>query len=174
MRRSSVAGNDGSLRVTERDWSAGRSLLRVYARIPGGLRQRAVRLVQPSYTLAVMPVITSHDGEILLVRHSYMGGWGLPGGLVDRRERVEVALVREAREEVGLEIALSGALAVVVDLEDQVVRVISRAQPVERDAAPTPSSAEIVETRWFGADALPTLVPASVEAMSALARTEAV
>lgn len=149
------------------------ALLKAYGRVPSGLRQRVVRLVQPSYTLGVMAVITDEAGRVLLVRHSYLAGWAFPGGLVDRRERVEVALVREAREEVGVEIELVGAPAVTVDPVDQIVRVASRARRRDPSAEPAPASAEIVETRWFDVDELPDLVVSSSDALVALARVEA-
>ena len=41
------------------------------------------------------------DGQIVLVRHSYKPGWYFPGGGVKRKETVEMAGRREAREEVG-------------------------------------------------------------------------
>jgi len=51
------------------------------------------------------------DGGIVLLRRGIEPGYGLwvyPGGYVDRGESLEEAAVREAREEVGLEIRLQG------------------------------------------------------------------
>ena len=42
------------------------------------------------------------DGQILLVRHSYVSGWLLPGGGVGRGEPPAEAVLRELREEIGL------------------------------------------------------------------------
>jgi ADP-ribose pyrophosphatase YjhB (NUDIX family) len=47
-------------------------------------------------------IAEDEQGRVLLVRHSYMPGWSLPGGGVGRNEPPEVAAVREMQEEVGL------------------------------------------------------------------------
>ena len=46
--------------------------------------------------------LIERDGKILLVRHSYVSGWLLPGGGVGRGEPAEQAIIREMREEIGL------------------------------------------------------------------------
>jgi ADP-ribose pyrophosphatase YjhB (NUDIX family) len=57
-------------------------------------------------TLGVQGIVIQSGSEILLVRHSYLRGWHLPGGGVDRHEKLEQALARELLEETGL--AISG------------------------------------------------------------------
>jgi ADP-ribose pyrophosphatase YjhB (NUDIX family) len=57
-----------------------------------------------SQTLGVQAVIVRGGNEILLVRHSYVRGWHLPGGGVERNEALPVALARELFEETGIEI----------------------------------------------------------------------
>ena len=47
-------------------------------------------------------VLVVRDEHVLLVRHSYMAGWSLPGGGVRGRETMAQAAARELREEVGL------------------------------------------------------------------------
>jgi 8-oxo-dGTP pyrophosphatase MutT (NUDIX family) len=42
------------------------------------------------------------DGKVMLVRHSYVPGWLLPGGGVGRGEPAEQAILREMKEEIGL------------------------------------------------------------------------
>jgi ADP-ribose pyrophosphatase YjhB (NUDIX family) len=58
--------------------------------------------------LAVFVILKRADGQILLLRRAgtgYMDGkLGLPSGHVDGNEPADVALSREAREEVGVEV----------------------------------------------------------------------
>jgi ADP-ribose pyrophosphatase YjhB (NUDIX family) len=51
-------------------------------------------------TLGVRAMLI-HEGEVVLVRHSYVPGWYLPGGGVEPGESLGEALAREAREEAG-------------------------------------------------------------------------
>lgn len=48
--------------------------------------------------------IVLHDSQVLLVKHGKMGIWLYPGGHIDANEDPVVAVVREIREEVGLDV----------------------------------------------------------------------
>jgi ADP-ribose pyrophosphatase YjhB (NUDIX family) len=61
--------------------------------------------------VAVGTIVRLGEDRIVLVRRAIEPGYGLwvfPGGYVDRGEPVEVAALREAREECGLEVRLDG------------------------------------------------------------------
>lgn len=56
-------------------------------------------------------IIIEIDGGIVLIeRKNPPYGWALPGGFVDYGESLEVAAVREAKEETSLDIELTGQL----------------------------------------------------------------
>ena len=55
-------------------------------------------------TLGVRAMLIDGD-RILLVKHTYLPGWYLPGGGVEAGESLGEALVREIREETGAELA---------------------------------------------------------------------
>ncbi|MEZ5320602.1 MAG: NUDIX domain-containing protein [Microthrixaceae bacterium] len=149
--------------------------LKVYAAMPDGIRQRVVRTAKPSFTVGSMAVITRPDAAILLIRHTYVNEWAIPGGLLNRRERIEVGAAREALEEVGVRISLVGEPAVRVDPYKQIVRVIYRAclaegvDPADAHAA----SPEVSAVRWVSEDrAKEILTRHSVAALEALQRAE--
>ena len=63
--------------------------------------------------LAVGAIITDDSERIVLVRRAIepgYGKWVFPGGYVDRGEEVQLAAVREAREETGLDIRIERLL----------------------------------------------------------------
>lgn len=135
-------------------------------------RRFAVRRIAPGFTVGAMCVIERSDGALLLVRHSYRKRWGMPGGLLQRGEEAGDAARREVFEEVDLEVELAGEPAVVVDAEPQRIDIVFRARPAkgsDSDAA-RPVSPEILEVRWFPADALPELQHETSTALVALAR----
>ncbi|HZA76414.1 MAG TPA: NUDIX hydrolase [Acidimicrobiales bacterium] len=150
-----------------------RFLLRRWRRVPRRIRRWAVRLFAPSFTVGAVCVIERDDGAILLARLSYRNAWGLPGGLINRREDIASCARREVQEETGLAIELVGEPAVVVDADPQRVDVVYRARPAD-GADPDsvePRSPEVTDLRWFPAGALPELQPEAVSALVALARS---
>jgi 8-oxo-dGTP diphosphatase len=147
-------------------------LLGLYRQLPRPARRRLVRAVAPSYTVGAICVLERADGAILLVKQAYRDNWGVPGGLLNRREEPADAVRREVFEEVGLTIELVGEPAVVVDTGPQRIDIIYRARPVgvaDADAV-TPRSPEIREARWFPVDALPELQFETADALVVLAR----
>ena len=153
------------------------ALFRLWGRLPTSLRRHVVRLFSPSFTVGANCVIVDRAGtdgagsegagSIVLVRHSYRADWGLPGGLIGRKEEPADAVRRETLEEIGLEIEVDGPPVVIVDAPLQQIDFAFRASPVAGSVAAA-RSAEILEVAWFAIDALPALQRDARQALVAL------
>lgn len=61
-----------------------------------------VAMFRRAMTLGVRIAVFDEAGGVLLVKHTYLKGWYLPGGGVDPGETLEQAAIRELREEAGI------------------------------------------------------------------------
>lgn len=73
-----------------------RQLLRIASTILGLLFRR------PLTGTSVIPVLSS--GKVVLVKRKDNGLWSLPGGFVDWGEEISQAVIRELKEETGLDV----------------------------------------------------------------------
>ena len=62
--------------------------------------------------LAADVIVEISNQVVLIERKNFPFGWAIPGGFVDFGETVEQAAVREAREEISLEVELRALLGV--------------------------------------------------------------
>jgi len=107
-------------------------------------------------TMGVRAACFDEEGRLFLVRHSYVAGWHMPGGGVERHETVEQALEKELREEGNL----------VMTARPQLFQVYFNRTTSKRDhiafyrvpvrqTAPRKPDREIVESGFFPLDELP-------------------
>jgi ADP-ribose pyrophosphatase YjhB (NUDIX family) len=98
-------------------------------------------------------VVIERDGKVLLGRRAnppFEGEWEVPGGFVERGEHPVDAARREVREELGIDVTLTGLLGIY--LEDS-----SRGEPLQvtvfvgtTDAVDVdPDPAEVSACAWF-------------------------
>ena len=107
-------------------------------------------------TLGVRAACFDEEGRIFLVKHTYVPGWYMPGGGMERHETATDALRKELREEGNLEIRGEPELFHIyynrkVSKRDHVL--LYRVE-VEQ-TAPRIADREIAEGRFFNLDALP-------------------
>src|SRR5579884_2220787 len=62
-------------------------------------------------------IIIEQDGKILLIDRSDGLGYAIPGGIVRYRETVEQCVLREAEEETGYRVAITGLVGVYSSLK---------------------------------------------------------
>ena len=107
-------------------------------------------------TLGVRAVVTDAAGNVLLIEHTYIKGWCLPGGGVERGETAETAVVRELQEEAGVRALsrprlLSAHSNELLHPGDHVlVYRVDAWEPCASNAA-----GEILAVGWFAPDDLP-------------------
>lgn len=128
------------------------------------MRRYALALLRPYYrlsrgmTLGARVLVLDSEGRALLVRHSYLPGWTLPGGGVDAGERLGEAAVRELLEETGISATgaprLHGVFANFTQFpRDHVAVYVVDAWIMPEDGFRR--SLEIVDHGFFSADELP-------------------
>jgi ADP-ribose pyrophosphatase YjhB (NUDIX family) len=108
-------------------------------------------------TLGVRALVVDGQGRVLLVKHSYVSGWHLPGGGVEADETLLEALARELLEETGVELTAQPVLHGVffnrrASRRDHVALFVVRQFRQVRVPAP---NHEIVAHGFFPANALP-------------------
>jgi len=125
---------------------ARRLALTAFARMPRSLRLLAVRVIAPSHTVGALCLL-EHEGRVLMLRQHHRRGWTLPGGLVNRGETAEQAVVREVGEETGLAIAVDLPFTCLVEPGARRVDVLFHVpvdvEPVVR------ASGEAVRAEWL-------------------------
>jgi len=116
----------------------------------------------PERPLLGVGAIIARDGRILLVRRAnppLQGEWSIPGGLVETGETTKEAVVREVREETGLEVEATQLVEVFERiLRDQESRVQYHfvlidylCRVISGDARP---GSDVSELQWAAFDEL--------------------
>lgn len=149
-----------------------RLFLRWFGRLPPSARRLLVRWGSPNYTLGTICFVMRADGAILFVRHTYHERWGTPGGLAQRGEMPDAAVVRETAEEVNLAVELVGEPVMTVNPKRGWVDAVYLARPapgVPLDDV-RPSSPEVSAVGWFTLDELPDLQADAANGLAALSR----
>lgn len=68
-------------------------------------------MAMPTHIVAVGGIVEDEQGNILLVK-THHGGWVFPGGQVEVGENLMDALIREIKEESGIDVAVSKLIGV--------------------------------------------------------------
>ncbi|MFJ9368900.1 NUDIX domain-containing protein [Nocardia sp. NPDC101769] len=62
-------------------------------------------------------LVVDSDGQVLMQRRGDSGNWSLPGGIMEIGETLEQCVIRETKEETGLDIEITGLLGIYTDPE---------------------------------------------------------
>ena len=145
--------------------------------LEGPMRRMAISLLHLYFrfrrgmTLGVRAACFDDEGRIFLVRHTYVPGWYMPGGGVERNETAFEALKKELREEGNLELLEPPVLFHAyfntrISRRDHVLFYRARV----RQTAPRAPDREIAECGFFALDALPEgMTRATIDRLAELA-----
>jgi ADP-ribose pyrophosphatase YjhB (NUDIX family) len=104
------------------------------------------------------------DGRLLLLRRNsepWRGWWDIPGGFCDAEEHPIDCAAREAREETGIAVEVTGYLGMWLDRypspadPDHVVTLNAYYHATVGDTVGEPDGHEVAELGWFAPDDLP-------------------
>jgi 8-oxo-dGTP diphosphatase len=105
---------------------------------------------------SIIPILP--DGRIVLIRRRDNGRWSLPGGMVDWGQDIATTVVRELKEETGLDLVQIRRLVGVYSSPDRDPRIHSICVVVEADVTGNmqpEDTIEVMEIQAFPLDALP-------------------
>lgn len=105
-------------------------------------------MMEKNHLVSVAALVMNNDGKILLV-NSPRRGWEYPGGLIEPGETFREALLREVREEAGVEIEILGFVGICKNIEHDVVNIDFVAKYVSGELTPSDESTEVI---WAAPD----------------------
>ena len=107
--------------------------------------------------------IFNHKGEVLLQRRGDTNKWGFPGGAIELGETPQMAAIREAKEETGLDVKVGRIIGVYTDLDityssgDQAQSIVIAYELIEVGGELFCDQKETTELRYFSKENKPQL-----------------
>lgn len=98
--------------------------------------------------------------KILLIRRGkepFKGMWGVPGGRIEDDETAEQCLVREMKEETGLDVVPLKLVGLYSDPKRDPRLIIAAAYLVKRVGGEVRGGDDAAEARWYGLEDMPAL-----------------
>ncbi|WP_337843338.1 NUDIX domain-containing protein [Rheinheimera sp.] len=123
------------------------------------LQANAYLPLAATHSIGVGAVVLSPNGKVLLVQEKPLPGktaayFKLPGGMVDAKEHLAEAVVREVREETGIEARFDSMLALRHHHQGQfgASNIYFVCRLYADETTPVADANEILQARWFEVD----------------------
>jgi 8-oxo-dGTP diphosphatase len=105
-----------------------------------------VAQASPRHSVSVAAAIIDHAGRLLVVRRRDNGHWEPPGGVLELDETIQAGLLREVREETGLEVELEALTGVYKNMRRGIIALVFRCRIVGGEPGAT---TEVQEVAWL-------------------------
>jgi 8-oxo-dGTP diphosphatase len=111
-----------------------------------------------SSSILVAAAVLMEEGRVLLTQRKegthLAGAWEFPGGKVEPGEDPRVALTRELREEVGMEVTVTEILEVTFHRYPEKSVLLLFFQAERAPGSPDPRAIDVADVRWAWSDEL--------------------
>jgi 8-oxo-dGTP diphosphatase len=109
----------------------------------------------PRHSVSVAAAIVDERGQLLAVRRRDNGHWEPPGGILELDETIQAGLVREVREETGLEVEPQALSGVYKNMRRGIVALVFRCRIIGGEPRPT---GEAEQVSWLSTDEISNLM----------------
>jgi len=92
--------------------------------------------------VSVAGAVMDNAGRLLAIRRRDNGRWEPPGGILELGEEIHDGLIREVREETGLEVAVIGLSGVYKNMNKGIVALVFRCRVASGQPTSTEEAAE--------------------------------
>lgn len=114
--------------------------------------------IQKNFPLIVAAGVLVEHGRVLLTQRKkgshLAGAWEFPGGKVEAGEDPRDALVRELREEIGIEVTVDDPLEVTLHAYPEKSVLLLFFAVTRRDGSPEPQAIDVAAVMWAGRNEL--------------------
>jgi 8-oxo-dGTP diphosphatase len=97
----------------------------------------------PRHSVSVAAAIVDMGGQLLAVRRRDNGRWEPPGGILELHETIQAGLVREVREETGLEVEPQVLSGVYKNMHRGIVALVFRCRIIGGEPRPTQEAEQV-------------------------------
>jgi len=96
-----------------------------------------------THFVSVAGLVTNDNGEVLLIK-SPRRGWEYPGGMVEPGETLQDALLREIKEESGIDVEIMGFIGLCKNIEKDVVNIDFACKAIGGQLTTSNESSEVI------------------------------
>ena len=97
-----------------------------------------------THFVSVAGLVCNEKDEVLLIRHPWRG-WEYPGGMVEPGETLQDALIREIKEETGVDAEITGFVGICKNVKKDIVNIDFICRYLGGELC---TSDESLEVRW--------------------------